>query len=148
MPPPKIRHQDGFRPPLRLAGADGAPLRQLRDSRAWRCKAQSRSRPGRPWRFCPDRLHPFPLCCLVESVPMEPNQNPCPCIVWHLDGFRRPVRLAGAAGAPLRPLRALRASIARPDAGQGVGAPHARKRLVRLAARACPRCVCPVWSPC
>ena len=130
-PPHKIRHQDGFRRPVRLAGADGAPLRQLRASRAWRCKAQSRSRPGRPWRFCPDRLHPFLLYCLVESVPLEPNQNPCllasvqmvpkqspypPHKIRHQDGFRQPIRLAGADGAPLPQLRASRAL---PKAGQG-----------------------------
>ena len=110
-------------PPARF-GATSSPqpaLRQLRASRAWRCKAQSRSRPGRPWRFCPDRLHPFLLCCFVESVPMEPNQRPCllasvpmvpkqspypPHKIRHQDGFRQPIRLAGADGAPLRQLRA------------------------------------------
>ena len=67
-----------FRRPIRLAGADGAPLQQLRDSRASRRKAQSRSRPGRPWRFCPDQLNPFLVYCLVESVQLEPKQSPCP----------------------------------------------------------------------
>ena len=138
-PPHKIRHQDGFRRPVRLAGADGAPLRQLRASRAWRCKAQSRSRPGRPWRFCPDRLHPFLLYCLVESVPLEPNQNPCllasvqmvpkqspypPHKIRHQDDFRQPIRLAGADGAPLRQLRASRALRSKAQSRSRRGGPR------------------------
>ena len=82
VPPSQIRRNFfptarlDFRRPIRLAGADGAPLQQLRDSRASRRKARSRSRPGRPWRFCPDQLNPFLLYCLVESVQLEPKRRP------------------------------------------------------------------------